>query len=149
MRSQKFKLSILLPLVGPLLLLALWELAISAKWVKPVLLPPPGDTLIFLWESLISGAINIDLLATLRRTIYAFGVATIIGVPLGIDIEAFANSVGVPVQVVSDASALTAALESAVGDGVSIIVARVMDRAEEAALLETVSIAVASALSPQ
>jgi 2-succinyl-5-enolpyruvyl-6-hydroxy-3-cyclohexene-1-carboxylate synthase len=73
----------------------------------------------------------------------------VFGVPLGIDIEAFANSVGVPVQVVSDASALTAALESAVGDGVRIIVARVMDRAEEAALLETVSIAVASALSHQ
>ena len=91
MRSQKFKLSILLPLVGPLLLLALWELAISAKWVKPVLLPPPGDTLIFLWESLISGAINIDLLATLRRTIYAFGVATIIGVPLGIALGSSRN----------------------------------------------------------
>jgi 2-succinyl-5-enolpyruvyl-6-hydroxy-3-cyclohexene-1-carboxylate synthase len=73
----------------------------------------------------------------------------VFGVPLGIDIEAFANSVGVPVQVVSDAGALTAALESAVGDGVSIIVARVMDRAEEAALVETVSIAVASALSHQ
>jgi hypothetical protein len=36
-----------------------------------------------------------------------------------------------------------------VGDGVRIIVARVMDRAEEAALLETVSIAVASALPHQ
>jgi len=27
-----------LPLVGPLLLLALWQLMISAQWVKPVLL---------------------------------------------------------------------------------------------------------------
>jgi NitT/TauT family transport system permease protein len=84
MHIPKFKLSILLPLIGPLLLLALWELAISAKWVKPALLPPPADTLLFLWKSLMAGAMNIDLLATMRRTLYAFGVATIIGVPLGI-----------------------------------------------------------------
>ena len=35
----------LLPLIGPLLLFALWELVISARWIKPVLLPPPGETL--------------------------------------------------------------------------------------------------------
>lgn len=73
----------------------------------------------------------------------------VFGVPLGVDIAAFAQSVGIPVVVVSDGPALTVALESAIGDGVRIIVAKVMDRAEEAALLETVSLAVASALSPQ
>jgi NitT/TauT family transport system permease protein len=91
MRIPKLNLNLLLPLIGPLLLLGLWELAISAKWVKPVLLPPPGDTLIFLWKSLISGAMNIDLLATLRRTLYAFGVATLVGVPLGIALGSSRN----------------------------------------------------------
>ena len=28
------------PLIGPLLLIAFWQLMISAHWVKPVLLPP-------------------------------------------------------------------------------------------------------------
>ena len=34
-----------LPLLGPLLLFALWQLVISAQWIKPVLLPPPGEVL--------------------------------------------------------------------------------------------------------
>lgn len=73
----------------------------------------------------------------------------VFGVPLGVDIETFAASVGVQVDVVGDVQGLTSTLASAVGDGVRIIVAKVMDRAEEAALLETVSIAVASALLDQ
>lgn len=73
-----------LPLLGPLLLLALWQLAISAQWVKPVLLPPPGDTLAFLWEAFASGAIWPDLQATVWRTLASFGIAVAIGLPLGV-----------------------------------------------------------------
>lgn len=74
----------LLPLVGPLLLFALWELVIAAKWIKPVLLPPPAETLGHLWDSLASGAILPDLQATVGRTLAAFGIAVAIGVPLGV-----------------------------------------------------------------
>lgn len=74
----------LLPLIGPLLLFALWQLVIAAQWVKPVLLPPPGETLVHLWDSVISGAIKEDFLATLWRTLAAFGIAVAIGVPLGV-----------------------------------------------------------------
>lgn len=74
----------LLPLVGPLLLFALWELVIAAQWVKPVLLPPPADTLAHLWDSVATGAIRVDFLATLGRTLTAFGIAVAIGVPLGV-----------------------------------------------------------------
>lgn len=74
----------LLPLIGPLLLFALWELVIAAQWVKPVLLPPPGETLVHLWSSVTSGAITEDFLATLWRTLAAFGIAVAIGVPLGV-----------------------------------------------------------------
>jgi ABC-type nitrate/sulfonate/bicarbonate transport system permease component len=73
----------LLPLVGPLLLFGLWQLVISAQWVKPVL-PPPGETLVHLWDSVISGAIKEDFLATLYRTLVSFGIAVAIGVPLGV-----------------------------------------------------------------
>ena len=74
----------LLPLVGPLLLFALWELVIAAQWIKPVLLPPPGETLAHLWDSIVSGSIKVDFLATLWRTLAAFGIAVAIGVPLGV-----------------------------------------------------------------
>ncbi|MFZ2988794.1 ABC transporter permease, partial [Ideonella sp.] len=73
-----------LPLIGPLLLVALWQLMISARWVKPVLLPPPGETLAFMWEVFASGAIWPDLQATLLRTLAAFGLAVLVGLPLGV-----------------------------------------------------------------
>jgi ABC-type nitrate/sulfonate/bicarbonate transport system permease component len=73
-----------LPLLGPLLMLALWQLMISAQWVKPVLLPPPAQTLAHLGEVLASGAILPDLWATLMRTLASFGIAVLLGVPLGI-----------------------------------------------------------------
>jgi ABC-type nitrate/sulfonate/bicarbonate transport system permease component len=74
----------LLPCVGPLLLFGVWQLAIAAQWIKPVLLPPPGETLSHLWEVVASGAIREDFMATLVRTLSAFGIAVAIGVPLGV-----------------------------------------------------------------
>jgi len=74
----------LLPVLGPLLLLALWQLAISAQWVKPVLLPAPSETLAYLLQDFAGGAILPDLWATLGRTLSAFAIAVVIGVPLGV-----------------------------------------------------------------
>jgi ABC-type nitrate/sulfonate/bicarbonate transport system permease component len=73
-----------LPLVGPLLLFGLWQLMISAHWIKPVLLPPPGDTLVHLAGTFASGSIYPDLWATIFRTLSAFGIAVALGVPLGV-----------------------------------------------------------------
>jgi NitT/TauT family transport system permease protein len=73
-----------LPLVGPLLLFALWQLMISAQWVKPVLLPPPGETVAHIVGTFASGSIFPDLWATIYRTLCAFGIAVVIGVPLGV-----------------------------------------------------------------
>ena len=73
-----------LPLLGPLLLLGLWQLVISAHWVKAVLLPPPVETMEHLASVFASGAIFADLWATLFRTLCSFGIAVTIGVPLGV-----------------------------------------------------------------
>lgn len=73
-----------LPIIGPLLLIALWQLMISAQWVKPVLLPPPGETLAHLANNFLSGSIYGDLWATIYRTLWSFAIAVLIGVPLGI-----------------------------------------------------------------
>jgi NitT/TauT family transport system permease protein len=74
----------LLPLVGPLLLFGLWELVIAAQWIKPVLLPPPGETLMHLWDTVVTGEILPDLQATVWRTLASFAIAVVIGVPLGV-----------------------------------------------------------------
>lgn len=81
---RNLRLQVFLPIVGPILLFSAWELAIAAKWVKPVLLPPPGETLVYLGNSIMSGSIYGDFFATLKRTIYSFFLATVVGVPVGI-----------------------------------------------------------------
>ncbi|WP_312240389.1 ABC transporter permease [Pantoea sp.] len=74
----------LLPLVGPLLLFLFWQTAVSAKWLNPVLLPSPGETLSYLLGALADGSMNQDIGATLYRTLMAFLFAALIGVPLGV-----------------------------------------------------------------
>jgi NitT/TauT family transport system permease protein len=73
-----------LPLIGPVLLIALWQLMISAHWVKAVLLPPPGATLLHLVDVFSSGAIFVDLGSTVYRTLASFAIAVAVGVPLGV-----------------------------------------------------------------
>ena len=82
----------LLPFIGPLLLFGAWQLVISAQWVKPVLLPPPAETLAHLWEVVVSGAIREDFVSTLGRTLSAFGIAVAIGVPLGVMLGSSVNA---------------------------------------------------------
>ena len=73
-----------LPLIGPVLLIAFWQLMISAHWVKPVLLPPPGATLLHLVDVFSSGTIFADLGSTVYRTLASFAIAVAVGVPLGV-----------------------------------------------------------------
>jgi ABC-type nitrate/sulfonate/bicarbonate transport system permease component len=73
-----------LPLIGPLLLLALWQLMISAHWVKAVLLPPPIETLAHMASVFANGDIFADLWSTIFRTVCSFGIAVAVGVPLGV-----------------------------------------------------------------
>jgi ABC-type nitrate/sulfonate/bicarbonate transport system permease component len=81
---NKDHLKKLLPLIGPIALLLLWSLMLEAKWVKPILLPPPGATLAYMADSFMSGAIFGDLFATIKRTFYAFAIAAAVGIPFGI-----------------------------------------------------------------
>jgi len=73
-----------LPFIGPLLLIAAWYLLVESQFVNPILLPGPGPTLAHLWSSTMSGALTVDFLMTLNRTVQAFLIATVIGVPLGV-----------------------------------------------------------------
>ena len=71
----------------------------------------------------------------------------VFGNPLGVDITAVAGALGVPAVVVDTVPALQDALEDALGlGGVRIVVARTVDRAQEAEILTEVQRAVSSAL---
>lgn len=80
----RFRAGTFLPLIGPVVLLLLWQTAVSARWLNPVLLPAPLETLSYLYHALVSGSMNTDIAATLYRTLMAFVIAAAIGVPLGV-----------------------------------------------------------------
>jgi ABC-type nitrate/sulfonate/bicarbonate transport system permease component len=78
----------LLPVLGPLLLVGLWWLAAATGLLNTKLVPAPGPTLMTTSTALLHGTMGHDLLQTLIRVLYAFGVAAGVGVPLGILIGA-------------------------------------------------------------
>ena len=71
-------------LIGPFALVVVWWLAFDAQWVSQKLLPSPWATVHSLWESVRSGAMSKDFLSTLNRTLSAFAIAAVAGIPVGI-----------------------------------------------------------------
>ncbi|MES3004127.1 MAG: ABC transporter permease [Pseudomonadota bacterium] len=73
-----------LPVIGPLLLFIAWDLVVRFGLIKPILLPPPLATLETLVRGLFGGPLLIDFLVTVKRTLQAFAIAAVVGMPLGI-----------------------------------------------------------------
>ena len=73
-----------LPFVGPLALFIVWDIVVRAGWIKAILLPSPLDALSALLTGLAGGALLGDFLVTVKRTLQAFLIAAVAGVPLGI-----------------------------------------------------------------
>ena len=74
----------MLPFVGPLLLFIVWDLVVRFGLIKPILLPPPLATVETLVTGLLGGPLLADFLVTVKRTLQAFAVAAVVGVPLGV-----------------------------------------------------------------
>ena len=74
----------LLPIVGPVLLFIVWDIAVRGGFIKPILLPTPADTIYALITGLAGGPLLTDFLVTVKRTLEAFLIAAVIGVPLGV-----------------------------------------------------------------
>lgn len=83
-RAGKFDYSRLLPVIGPLVLFAVWQIVVMTKLISPILLPTPGATLVSLVTGIFGGDLAKDFMYTVIRTLEAFAVAAIIGVPLGV-----------------------------------------------------------------
>jgi len=73
-----------LPLVGPIVLLVVWDLVVRFGLIKAILLPLPGDTLATLVSGLLGGNLLVHFWVTLERTLLAFAIAAGVGMPLGI-----------------------------------------------------------------
>ena len=74
----------LLPFIGPLALFIVWDLVVRLGFIKPILLPPPADTVGTLLTGLAGGPLLSDFLVTVWRTLQAFLIAAVVGVPLGV-----------------------------------------------------------------
>ena len=73
-----------LPFIGPMVLFVVWDLAVRLGFVKAILLPPPIDTIMALLNGLAGGPLLKDFAVTLWRTLQAFLIAGVVGVPLGV-----------------------------------------------------------------
>lgn len=71
-------------LVGPLILLGVWQGVWVFGGVSRRFLPPPGDAFETLTQLLVSGALGPDLLATVLRWAAGFAIAILIGAPVGL-----------------------------------------------------------------
>lgn len=82
--AKPFPWTRLLPVVGPVLLFIIWDLVVRMGLVKVILLPTPSATIVTLVTGLAGGPLLIDFGVTLWRTIQAFLIAAVVGVPLGV-----------------------------------------------------------------
>jgi NitT/TauT family transport system permease protein len=82
--ARRFDAARLLPLIGPLVLFAVWDLVVRLHLVSPVLLPTPAAAIAALAKGMAGGPLLGDFLSSLNRTLQAFLIAGVIGVPLGV-----------------------------------------------------------------
>ncbi|MEZ5644258.1 MAG: ABC transporter permease [Burkholderiaceae bacterium] len=73
-----------LPFVGPVVLFIIWDLAVRLGFIKAILLPPPLDALGTLFTGLAGGPLLSDFAVTVWRTVQAFLIAAVVGMPLGV-----------------------------------------------------------------
>jgi NitT/TauT family transport system permease protein len=81
---KAFQWGKLLPFVGPIALFIVWDIVVRAGWIKVILLPTPSATLYALFTGLAGGPLLMDFGVTLLRTVEAFLIAAVVGVPLGV-----------------------------------------------------------------
>lgn len=74
----------LVPAIGPVALFIVWDLVVRLGFIKPILLPAPADTVSTLITGLAGGPLLSDFAVTVWRTLQAFLIAAVVGVPLGV-----------------------------------------------------------------
>ena len=72
------------PFVGPIALFIVWDLVVRFGFIKAILLPSPWAALGALVTGLAGGPLLLDFGVTMMRTLEAFLVASVLGLPLGV-----------------------------------------------------------------
>jgi ABC-type nitrate/sulfonate/bicarbonate transport system permease component len=70
--------------IGTLGILFIWWLTANLGLIDRVLLPTPIETLASFFKGILEGGLARDFYLTLYRSLYAFSIAVIIGIPVGI-----------------------------------------------------------------
>ena len=83
-RRRKFNRKFITSWIAVAMLLAVWQIAPGAGWVDKTFLPPLSSVLDAWWQLVQSGELWIDIQASLQRSLTGFGIALLIGVPLGL-----------------------------------------------------------------
>lgn len=78
------RLGPLMPLIGVVGLVLVWQAAHAVRLADPVLLPSPAQTFAALIEGFSDGPMAHDFVQTLWRTALSFVIAAAIAIPLGI-----------------------------------------------------------------
>jgi ABC-type nitrate/sulfonate/bicarbonate transport system permease component len=71
-------------LVGPGVVVLAWLVASASSSVTASVLPPPHAVLTALADQLVSGALVVDIAASLGRSFLGYVVAAVVGIPLGL-----------------------------------------------------------------
>jgi ABC-type nitrate/sulfonate/bicarbonate transport system permease component len=61
-----------------------WQIAVWVSQANVAILPPPQLTLATLWDLILSGELAKHTLASLSRVVSAWGISTLVAVPLGL-----------------------------------------------------------------
>jgi sulfonate transport system permease protein len=73
-----------LPFIGPVALFIIWDLVVRFGFIKAILLPSPAATVMTLITGLAGGPLLLDFAVTVLRTLEAFLIAAVVGMPLGV-----------------------------------------------------------------
>ncbi|WP_102223805.1 ABC transporter permease [Acidimangrovimonas sediminis] len=82
--ARERAVGLLLPVVGAVALFVIWALVAQMKLITPILLPGPIPVLATLVQGLAGGKLMMDFAVTVLRTLEAFAISAVIGMPLGV-----------------------------------------------------------------
>ena len=82
--SKKPQWDKFLPFAGPMVLFIVWDLVVRFGFIKAILLPSPWATVLTLVTGLAGGPLLLDFAMTVLRTLEAFLIAAVVGMPLGV-----------------------------------------------------------------
>jgi len=83
-RASTWVRKALLALLGPAILVAVWQFVVSAEIVDRLFLSAPKDVAVQMWEMILDGSLWEHLAASLIRVIGGFLLACAIGIGLGL-----------------------------------------------------------------